>query len=105
MGGMEKKEEKEKSWQGQKVAEFKKEMRKEADGPAESSDDDDAAYYEKEVGEKPDKDMFSKNSRGPKKAFDGGKRFNKKAGARSSKVSPKFSRNRDDDSKGDKKKK
>ena len=105
LAGMEKKEEKEKSWQGQKVAEFKKEMRKEADGPAESSDDDDAAYYEKEVGEKPDKDMFSKNSRGPKKAFDGGKRFNKKAGARSSKVSPKFSRNRDDDSKGDKKKK
>jgi len=105
LAGMEKKEEKEKSWQGQKVAEFKKEMRKEAgDGPEESSDDDDAAYFEKEVGEKPDKDMFSKNSRGPKKAFDGGKRFNKKVGVRSSKVS-KFSRKRDDDSKGDKKKK
>jgi len=105
LAGMEKKEEKEKSWQGHKVAEFKKEMRKEGDGPAESSDDDDAAYYEKEVGEKPDNDMFSKNSRGPKKAFDGGKRFNKKAGVRSSKVSPKFSRNRDDDSKGDRNKK
>lgn len=39
-----------------------------------------------------------------KKPFDGGKRFNKKVGVRSSKVS-KFSRNRDDDSKGDKKKK
>merc|ERR1712113_751705 len=51
-----------------------------------SSDDDDAAYYEQEIGEKPDKDLFSKKS-GSSKAFDGGKRFNskKKGAGRSSK--------------------
>lgn len=50
LAGMEKKEEKEKSWQGHKVAEFKKEMRKEGDGPAESSDDDDAVITRKRSG-------------------------------------------------------
>ena len=80
--GMKKKEEKEKSWQGEKIDEFKKEQKDlgEAEGKAavgESSEDDDAAYYEEEVGEKPDKDLFSKKS-GSSKAFDGGKRFNSK---------------------------
>ena len=79
--GMKKKEEKEKSWQGEKIDEFKKEQKDlgEDEGKAveNSSDDDDAAYYEQEVGQKPDKDLFTKKS-GPNKAFDGGKRFNSK---------------------------
>ena len=122
LAGMEKKEEKEKSWQGQKVAEYKKEMKKSGDEGVEISDDDDAKYYEQEVGTKPDKDLFSKNSQGPKKPFDGGKRFKRKPGGPgSSKAASKFSRDRDDsrsskgskfsrkrdrdDSRGDKKKK
>merc|ERR1711994_349870 len=75
--GMKKKENEQKSWQGEKA--LKKFEKEQHDGPAqaESSDDDDAAYYEQEVGQKPDKDLFSKRS-GPSKAFDGGKRFNSK---------------------------
>merc|ERR1711874_260632 len=79
--GMKKKEEKEKSWQGEKIEEFKKEQKDlgEDEGKAveDSSDDDDAAYYEQEVGQKPDKDLFTKKS-GSGEAFDGGKRFNSK---------------------------
>ena len=74
--GMRKKEDKEKSWQGEKIAEFKREQRKLGVDAGDSSDDDDAAYYEQEVGEKPDKDLFSKKS--GSKAFDGGKRFKSK---------------------------
>ena len=79
--GMKQKEEKEKSWQGEKIAEYREEQKslgQEDDLKADvSSDDDDAAYYEQEIGEKPDKDLFSKKS-GSSKAFDGGKRFNSK---------------------------
>merc|ERR1712228_871853 len=54
--GMRKKDEKEKSWQGEKIAEFKKEQRQNGgDDGGDSSADDDAAYYEQEVGEKRDK--------------------------------------------------
>merc|ERR1719186_1855449 len=77
--GMKKKEAKEKSWQGEKIAEFKKEQAEQGEAVEtekyESSDDDEA-YYEKEVGQKPDKDLFSGSVKG--KSFDGGKRFNKK---------------------------
>ena len=75
--GMKKKENEQKSWQGEKA--LKKFEKEQHDGPApaESSDDDDAAYYEQEVGQKPDKDLFSKRSK-PAKAFDGGKRFKAK---------------------------
>ena len=54
----------------------KKFEKEQHDGPApeENSDDDDTAYYEQEVGQKPDKDLFSKRSK-PGKAFDGCKRF------------------------------
>ena len=104
--GMKKKEDKEKSWQGEKIAEFKKEQKKLGidDGKA-SSDDDDAAYYEQEVGEKPDKDLFTKRS-GGSKAFEGGKRFTaKKKNIKGS--GGKFNRKSDNnsDSKSDKKKK
>ena len=101
--GMKKKEDKEKSWQGEKIAEFKREQRKLGVDAGDSSDDDDAAYYEQEVGEKPDKDLFSKRQ-GGSKAFDGGKRFkSKKPGAK-----PGGSRSKDSDrsfDKSDKKKK
>merc|ERR1712066_359480 len=95
LDGMKQKEEKEKSWQGEKIAEFKKEQKEfgKDDGikAVESSDDDDAAYYEQEIGEKPDKDLFSKKS-GSSKAFDGGKRFNsKKKGSAGNKGSAKGS--------------
>lgn len=76
--GMRKKEDKEKSWQGEKVAEWKKEQA-ELEAPEAdkyNSSDDDEAYYEKEVGQKPDKDLFSGSVKG--KHFDGGKRFNKR---------------------------
>ena len=62
------------------IAEFKKEQAElgEAVETAKyESSDDDEAYYEKEVGSKPEKDLFSGNS-GKGKSFDGGKRFNKK---------------------------
>lgn len=60
--GMKKKEDREASWQGQKIAEFKRE-----DGNADIdlgdtekyvSSDDDEGWYEKEVGQKPDKELF-----------------------------------------------
>merc|ERR1711872_536193 len=74
LAGMKKKEEKEIKWQGEKVAEFEKEQG-EDNGVAYSSDDDEA-YYEKEVGQKPEKDLFSKGSSGKTNA--GGKRMIKK---------------------------
>merc|ERR1711936_1216616 len=51
------KKKKEKGWQGQKVKEYEEETG-ETVTARESSDDDDAAYYEAEVGHKPDKDLF-----------------------------------------------
>ena len=60
--GMKKKEKEQKSWQGEKA--HKKFEKEQHDGPApaENSDDDDTAYYEQEVGQKPGKDLFSKIS-------------------------------------------
>jgi len=75
LAGMKKKEEKEIKWQGEKVAEFEKEQAEDNDGVAHSSDDDEA-YYEKEVGQKPEKDLFSRGSSGKTNA--GGKRMIKK---------------------------
>jgi len=103
--GMRKKDEKEKSWQGEKIAEFKKEQRQNGeDGGGASSDDDDAAYYEQEVGEKPDKDLFSKKS-GGSKAFDGGKRFNSKKKSPHGSKFDKKSESRSDDKRDKKSKK
>ena len=47
-----------------KIAQIAKEslpegFRAAADSPAESEEDDDAEWFRKEVGENPDKDMFS----------------------------------------------
>lgn len=77
--GMRKKEEKEKSWQGQKVKEYEEETG-ETVTARESSDDDDAAYYEAEVGHKPDKDLFKPGEKrsGGSRSADIGKRFSKK---------------------------
>merc|ERR1712112_717868 len=77
--GMKKKEEKEKSWQGEKVAEFQKEqaeLSEAVETEKYESSDDDEAYYEKEVGKKPERDLFSGSEKG--KVFTGGKRFDKK---------------------------
>jgi len=82
--GMKKKEEKEKTWQGEKIEEWKKEQSKLGEDIGEAFEttakyedsDDDEAWYEKEVGEKPDKDLFIGSSKG--KSFDGGKRFKNK---------------------------
>jgi len=80
--GMQKKEAKEKSWQGEKITEFKKEQEQLGEtvdlGDTEKyvSSDDDEEWFEKEVGEKPEKDLFSGSS--SSKAFDGGKSFNKR---------------------------
>ena len=86
--GMKKKEEAEKSWQGEKIAEFTEEQKekglevedfeiKEADG---SSDDDDERWYEEEVGEKPDREVFSNSGKrgGGSRPFTGGKAFSKR---------------------------
>lgn len=102
--GMKKKDEKEKSWQGEKIALFKKEQRKLGEDVRGDSSDDDAAYYEKEVGEKPDKDLFTKKS-GGSKAFDGGKRFKAKKTIRDSKFSGSKKSDRSNDSKNEKKSK
>merc|ERR1719334_2419484 len=81
--GMKKKEEKEKSWQGEKIAEFKKEQGKLEEnvqlGDTEKyvSSDDDEKWFEQEVGEKPDKDLFNGKSNS-NKAFSGGKSFTKR---------------------------
>jgi len=81
--GMKKKEEKEKSWQGEKIAEFKKEQSKLEEnvqlGDTEKyvSSDDDEKWFEQEVGEKPDKDLFNGKS-SSNKAFSGGKSFTKR---------------------------
>merc|ERR1719334_1699396 len=77
--GMRKKEEKEKSWQGEKIAEFQKEqaeLGEAVETEKYESSDDDEAYYEKEVGKKPERDLFSGSEKG--KVFTGGKRFDKK---------------------------
>merc|ERR1711872_172786 len=77
--GMKKKEEKEKSWQGEKIAEFQKEqaeLGEAVETEKYESSDDDEAYYEKEVGKKPERDLFSGSEKG--KVFTGGKRFDKK---------------------------
>jgi len=77
--GMKKKEDKEKSWQGEKIAEFQKEqaeLGEAVETEKYESSDDDEAYYEKEVGSKPERDLFSGSEKG--KAFTGGKRFDKK---------------------------
>jgi len=79
--GMKKKEDKEKSWQGEKIAEFKKEqaeLGEAVETEKYESSDDDEAYYEKEVGKKPEKDLFDGSSKTTGKSFAGGKRFNKK---------------------------
>merc|ERR1712083_937631 len=75
LAGMKKKEEKEIKWQGEKVAEFEKEQAEDNDGVVHSSDDDEA-YYVKEVGQKPEKDLFSRGSSGKTNA--GRKRMIKK---------------------------
>merc|ERR550519_1272760 len=70
--GMRKKEDKEKSWQGEKVVEWKKEQAELGEAPETekyNSSDDDEAHYEKEVGQKPDKDLFGGSVKG--KHFDG----------------------------------
>lgn len=105
--GMRKKEEKEKQWQGEKISEYEKEqaqLGEDVDTHMYESSDNDAEYYEKEVGQKPDKDLFSKNSKG--KAFDGGKRFNKKKTDNRGKNTPvrKGAKMREDKDKKDKKK-
>merc|ERR1712179_568807 len=77
--GMKKKEDKEKSWQGEKIAEFQKEqaeLGEAVETEKYASSDDDEAYYEKEVGSKPERDLFSGSEKG--KTFTGGKRFDKK---------------------------
>jgi len=79
LDGMKKKEDKEKSWQGEKIAEFKKEqaeLGEAVETEKYESSDDDEAYYEKEVGHKPDKDLFSGSIK--TKGVDLGKRWNKK---------------------------
>merc|ERR1712013_956928 len=103
--GMKKKEEKEKSWQGEKVAEFQKEqaeLGEAVETEKYESSDDDEAYYEKEVGSKPERDLFHGSEKG--KAFTGGKRFKRrdKSGGREEKGDKKFGGRGKD--RGDKKK-
>jgi len=78
--GMKKKEDAEKAWQGEKIKEYEKEqhMLGETSSKYVSSDDDEA-WYEKEVGEKPDAEEFSR----PKKFSDGSKTFKEKKFRRS----------------------
>merc|ERR1712198_782405 len=59
---------------------------------------------EQEVGEKPDKDLFSKKS-GGSKPFDGGKRFNSKKKSPHGSKFDKKSESRSDDKRGKKYKK
>merc|ERR1740131_585267 len=84
--GMKKKEESEKSWQGEKIAEFVKEQKAKGEEvedfdmkePEASSDDDDERWYEEEVGEKPDREVFSNSGKrggGSSRPFTGGKTF------------------------------
>merc|ERR1719209_834916 len=63
----------------EKIAEFQKEqaeLGEAVETEKYESSDDDEAYYEKEVGSKPERDLFSGSEKG--KAFTGGKRFDKK---------------------------
>merc|ERR1719173_15474 len=87
--GMKKKEESEKSWQGEKIAEFVKEQKAKGEEvedfdmkePEASSDDDDERWYEEEVGEKPDREVFSNSGKrggGSSRPFTGGKTFSKR---------------------------
>merc|ERR1719173_91556 len=84
-----KKEESEKSWQGEKIAEFVKEQKAKGEEvedfdmkePEASSDDDDERWYEEEVGEKPDREVFSNSGKrggGSSRPFTGGKTFSKR---------------------------
>lgn len=83
----EKEEHKQKSLDGMKKPDIDKAtlpegedwMGEQADDNNQPSDDDDEEWYRKEVGEKPDKELFAGKSKGSH--FDGGARFKKK-GAR-----------------------
>merc|ERR1719339_210485 len=86
--GMKKKEDAEKSWQGEKIAEFAKEQKEKGEEVEDfemketggSSDDDDERWYEEEVGEKPDREIFSNSGKrgGSSRPFNGGKAFSKR---------------------------
>merc|ERR1712240_357529 len=64
---------------GEKIAEFQKEqaeLGEAVETEKYESSDNDEAYYEKEVGKKPERDLFSGSKKG--RVFTGGKRFDKK---------------------------